>query len=124
MISTILVAIDEPQHAREIVAFASELGKSLDASFVVMHAREWILGPGGPSTRVQGFRSLEFIVSSNNSPQKACGFAAPSRAATSVMQVNSSWTLLPRRARIWSSLDPTASMISAESQPAACLSTS
>jgi nucleotide-binding universal stress UspA family protein len=48
MISTILVAIDEPQHARDIVAFASELGRSLDASFVVMHAREWILGPGGP----------------------------------------------------------------------------
>jgi nucleotide-binding universal stress UspA family protein len=48
MISTILVAIDEPQHASEIIAFASELGGLPNASFVVVHVREWILGPGGP----------------------------------------------------------------------------
>jgi nucleotide-binding universal stress UspA family protein len=48
MVSKVLVAIDGSRHSSKTIAFAAELGSSLEAEFVVLHVREWILGPNGP----------------------------------------------------------------------------
>ena len=47
-IRRILLAIDSPAHSTEAIRFASELARSTGAEVVVLHVREWILGPKGP----------------------------------------------------------------------------
>lgn len=47
-ISRILLAIDTPARSRSAIRLASEVAGRLGAEVVVLHVREWILGPKGP----------------------------------------------------------------------------
>jgi len=47
-ISRILLAIDTPARSRGAIRLASEVARRLGAEVVVVHVREWILGPKGP----------------------------------------------------------------------------
>jgi nucleotide-binding universal stress UspA family protein len=60
LIERILLAIDTPAHSRHAIRLASEIARRMDAEVVVLHVREWILGPRGPFD--EGEREAERIV--------------------------------------------------------------
>lgn len=48
MIRKILLAVDATKPAREAEALAAELAARFSAEVIVLHVRQWILGPAGP----------------------------------------------------------------------------
>jgi nucleotide-binding universal stress UspA family protein len=60
LIQRILLAIDTPAHSRMAIRLASEMARRMGAEVVVLHVREWILGPRGPFD--EGEREAERIV--------------------------------------------------------------
>jgi nucleotide-binding universal stress UspA family protein len=48
VIRKILLVVDATNHAREAEALAAELAIGFSAEVIVLHVRQWILGPAGP----------------------------------------------------------------------------
>lgn len=60
LIQRILLAVDTPTHSREAIRLASQIARRMGMEVVVLHVREWILGPRGPFD--EGEREAERIV--------------------------------------------------------------
>jgi nucleotide-binding universal stress UspA family protein len=96
MIRKILLAVDDRKDWKKGEMLAEELGEKLSAEVVVLHVREWIFGPRGPSDEGRG-RSFEVVERVTRTlrdhgvtvrPKLRSGF--PTRTAQQIVEVATS----------------------------------